>query len=117
VMVQNRCIDTSRPMRTEPAPEPQPQTIRAKRRANPRPKATALRRTQIAASPEAIQELPPLRFEVHEAARMLRMSRAQIYNRMKEGLIMAQKDGVRTYITRAELDRYVASCASGIKAS
>jgi excisionase family DNA binding protein len=54
--------------------------------------------------------LPPLRLETHEAARMLRMSRAQLYNRMREGSIKAQKDGARTYITRTELERYVASC-------
>jgi hypothetical protein len=29
---------------------------------------------------------------------------------MKEGLIKAQKDGTRTYVTRLELERYVASC-------
>jgi hypothetical protein len=54
---------------------------------------------------------PPLRLEVPEAARMLRMSRSQLFNRMKEGSIKAQKDGSRTYITRAELERYVATCA------
>jgi hypothetical protein len=77
-------------MSTDLAPDAQRQTFRADRRPHP---------------PQ-----PPLRFEVHEAARMLRMSRAQLYNRMKDGLIRVQKDGARTYITRAELERYVASC-------
>jgi excisionase family DNA binding protein len=54
--------------------------------------------------------LPALRFDVREAALILRMSRAQLYNRMKEGKIKGHKDGARTYITRAELERYVREC-------
>ena len=54
--------------------------------------------------------LPQLRFEVAEAARILKMSRAQIYNRIQEGLLRPQKDGARTYITHVELERYVESC-------
>ena len=53
-----------------------------------------------------------LRFDVKEAARILRMSRAQLYNRLKEGRIKAHKDGARTYITRAEIERYVAECSN-----
>jgi excisionase family DNA binding protein len=51
-----------------------------------------------------------LRFEIAEAAEILRMSRAQLYHRIAEGAIHAQKDGGRTYITRVELERYVESC-------
>ena len=51
-----------------------------------------------------------LRFEVVEAARMLRMSRAQLYNRISDGALKPQKDGSRTYFTRAELERYVSAC-------
>lgn len=54
--------------------------------------------------------LPALRFEVTEAARILRMSRAQLYNRIHDGALTPQKDGARTYITRVELERYVESC-------
>ena len=54
--------------------------------------------------------LPNLRFEIVEAAQILRMSRAQLYTRIHEGSIRPQKDGARTYITRAELERYVESC-------
>jgi len=54
--------------------------------------------------------LPALRFEVFEAARILRMSRAQVYHRINEGSLKPQKDGARTYITRVELERYVESC-------
>jgi hypothetical protein len=35
------------------------------------------------------------------------MGRAQIYNRINEGSPKPQKDGARTYIARAELERYV----------
>jgi len=55
--------------------------------------------------------LPSLRFEVTEAARILRMSRAQLYNRIHAGALTPQKDGARTYITRTELERYVESCS------
>jgi excisionase family DNA binding protein len=58
-------------------------------------------------SPES---LPALRFEIAEAAHILRMSRAQLYNRIHEGTLRAQKDGARTYITRVELERYVVRC-------
>jgi hypothetical protein len=56
--------------------------------------------------------LPELRFEIFEAARILRMSRAQLYNRIQQGSISPQKDGARTYVTRAELERYVNACES-----
>jgi len=56
------------------------------------------------------RRLPMLRFEIPEAAKILRMSRAQLYNRIQQGAIIPQKDGGRTYITRAELERYVEAC-------
>jgi len=56
--------------------------------------------------------LPNLRFEIVEAAKILRMSRAQLYIRIHEGCIRVQKDGMRSYITHAELERYVDSCAT-----
>ncbi len=69
--------------------------------------------TARARSPEAPSSpLPNLRFEILEAAQILRMSRAQLYNRIQEGCIRVQKDGMRTYITHAELERYVDSCAT-----
>lgn len=52
----------------------------------------------------------PLRFEIPEAAKILRCSRGHIYNRIKKGAIKAQKDGARRYISAAELQRYVAAC-------
>ena len=62
-------------------------------------------------SPVWAGSLLTLRFGVSEATQILRMSRAQLYVRIAEGAIRAQKDGARTYITRAELERYVLSCA------
>ena len=38
------------------------------------------------------------------------MSRAQLYNRIQDGSLKLQKDGARTYSTRAELERHVDSC-------
>jgi hypothetical protein len=54
--------------------------------------------------------LPNLRFGIPEAARILRMSRAQIYHRIQDRSLRPQKDGARTYFTLAELERYVESC-------
>ena len=67
-------------------------------------------RVRPAAEPSPPPLLPNLRFEIVEAAQILRMSRAQLYTRIQEGSIRPQKDGSRTYITRAELERYVESC-------
>ena len=55
--------------------------------------------------------LPQLRFEIVEAARILRMSRAMLYERIRAGQIKAQRDGRRRYITAVELQRYVTSRA------
>jgi excisionase family DNA binding protein len=52
--------------------------------------------------------LPHLRFEITEAAKILRISRATLYDRIKAGLISVHKDGRRTFITTSELERYVA---------
>ncbi len=59
---------------------------------------------------EPCPPLPALRFKIPEASAILRMSRAQLYNRISAGTIRVQKDGARTYITRAELERYVQAC-------
>lgn len=53
-------------------------------------------------------ELPQLRFEITEAAKILRMSRATLYERIRAGEIKAQRDGRRRYVTATELQRYVA---------
>lgn len=55
------------------------------------------------------EPLPQLRFEIVEAARILRMSRATLYERIRAGQIKAQRDGRRRYISVAELQRYITS--------
>ncbi len=65
----------------------------------------------------AIDPLPALRFQVSEAVQILKISRAQLYNRINEGSIKCQKDGMRTYITRRELERYVTSCDTSARPS
>jgi len=60
--------------------------------------------------PDLTTHQPNLRFEVSEAAQILRMSRALLYNRIHDGSLKPQKDGARTYITGAELERYVRGC-------
>ena len=54
--------------------------------------------------------LPYLRFDIVEAARMLRMSRATLYQRIRAGHLAIQKDGRRSYITVRELHRYLGAC-------
>jgi hypothetical protein len=51
-----------------------------------------------------------LRFEIIKAARILRMSRATPYQRMRVGHLAIHKDGRRSYITVTELQRYVGAC-------
>jgi hypothetical protein len=67
----------------------------------------ARRRAHVEPVPDP---LPAQRFEISEAALILRMSKAQLYTRIHERSIKPQKDGARTYITQAELERYVESC-------
>jgi len=69
-------------------------------------------RSEVSSAAVATQSptVAPLRFAVSEAAQILRMSRAQLYNRIQQGAIRPQKDGARTYITRGELERYVECC-------
>ena len=52
--------------------------------------------------------LPQLRFDIPEATRILRLSRATLYERIRCGQIKTQKDGRRSYITAEELQHYVA---------
>jgi len=53
--------------------------------------------------------LPQLRFEISEVAKILRLSRATLYQRIRDGRIRIHKDGRRTFVTVEELQRYVNS--------
>ncbi len=61
----------------------------------------------------ASESIPPLRLEITEAAKALRISRAHLYKRIRAGEIAAQKDGKRAFVTIAELERYVKSLDVG----
>jgi excisionase family DNA binding protein len=50
----------------------------------------------------------PLRVGIPEAARLLGVSRARLYEHMKAGAIRSVKDGARTLFTMAELRAFVA---------
>jgi hypothetical protein len=54
-----------------------------------------------------VESLPQIRFDITESSRILRMSRATLYERVRLGEIKTQKDGRRSYVTAAELQRYV----------
>lgn len=53
------------------------------------------------------EQLPQVRFDIVEAARILRISRASLYQRIRSGEVKIQKDGRRSYITAVEIQRYV----------
>jgi excisionase family DNA binding protein len=49
----------------------------------------------------------PLRVSVPEAARIIGVSRARLYQHIKQGSIHTVKDGARTLFTMAELRAFV----------
>jgi len=55
-------------------------------------------------------DVTPLRYTVPEAALLLRKSKAGLYIAVKEGRLKLSKDGRRSYVLPAELERYVAAC-------
>ena len=58
----------------------------------------------------AFGTLPQLRFEIAEVAHILRMSRATLYQRIRDGQLKIHKDGRRSYVAADELQRYVGAC-------
>ncbi len=58
------------------------------------------------------ESLPQLRFEISEVAHILRLSRATLYERIRDGKIKTQKDGRRSFVTASELQRYVSSAGN-----
>ena len=53
------------------------------------------------------ESLPQLRFEISEVAKILRISRATLYQRIREGRLFIHKDGRRSFVAADELLRYV----------
>jgi hypothetical protein len=41
------------------------------------------------------------------------LARATVYKRIASGLLRVTKDGARTFVTGAEIERYLAACESG----
>ncbi|MEP7312533.1 MAG: helix-turn-helix domain-containing protein [Pseudomonadota bacterium] len=56
------------------------------------------------------------RYQISEAAELLGVSRAYLYNRASQGLIKLTKDGARSFVTASEVDRYAAACAASTDA-
>lgn len=52
------------------------------------------------------ESLPQLRYEIPEVVRILRISRATLYQRIRAGAIKIHKDGRRTFVAAEELLRY-----------
>ena len=56
--------------------------------------------------------LNPLRYSIADLTRLLALSRSTLYDRIKHGLLKVSKDGGRTFVTAAELQRYLNSTES-----
>lgn len=50
------------------------------------------------------------RYSILQVCEITGLCRATVYNRIASGLLRPVKDGGRTFISRAEIDRYLASC-------
>lgn len=57
-----------------------------------------------------VEQVVAMRFGIRDAAVLLGISRAQLYVRIQQGAIRVHKDGARTFVSRAELERYVRAC-------
>jgi len=55
------------------------------------------------------ESLPQLRFAISDVTRILRLSRATLYERIRCREIKTQKDGRRSFVTATELHRYIAA--------
>jgi hypothetical protein len=68
------------------------------------------RARKIIPSHRVITEPPPLgskaRYRVEEAAAMIGISRAMLFQRMAQGRLTSIKDGKRTFVTDDEIRRY-----------
>jgi excisionase family DNA binding protein len=51
--------------------------------------------------------LAPLRYALSDVAKMLGLSRSTLYARIAAGKLIVQKDGGRTFVSSAELERYL----------
>jgi hypothetical protein len=59
---------------------------------------------------QRLAALEPLRYSIPESAKILRKCVPGVYLAARQGRLKISKDGRRSYITRTELERYVAAC-------
>ncbi|MCY1078868.1 helix-turn-helix domain-containing protein [Archangium lansingense] len=52
----------------------------------------------------------PARFSIPDSCRITGLGRSALYDRIARGLLCVVKDGHRTFISRAELERYLKAC-------
>lgn len=52
----------------------------------------------------------PARLSISEALAILKISEDTFHRRVAEGKLAVSKDGRRTFVSGAELERYLASC-------
>lgn len=50
------------------------------------------------------------RYPVTEARDLLGLGHSKFYTRVKEGKLRLQKDGKRSFVTAAEIARYIEAC-------
>jgi len=63
----------------------------------------------LLAAAVAVARFKP-RNTIPEACEVTGLARATLYARIKAGLLRVTKDGARTFISGAELERYLAAC-------
>jgi hypothetical protein len=52
----------------------------------------------------------PARFSIPQVCQISGLGRSALYDRIGRGLLRVVKDGHRTFISRTELERYLAAC-------
>lgn len=50
------------------------------------------------------------RYSIPQVCQIIGLGRATVYDRITRGLLRVVKDGHRTFISRAELERYLKDC-------
>lgn len=56
------------------------------------------------------QHPTPARYSIPQFAELTGLSRSTVYERIARGLIKLTKDGRRSFVSRAELERYLKAC-------
>jgi excisionase family DNA binding protein len=54
--------------------------------------------------------LTPARFSILQVCQLTGLGRSALYDRISRGLLRVVKDGHRTFISRAEVERYLKAC-------